>query len=75
MTLGADLMRSKVCGMAYCGDETSTRICSTSDDEGYVWREHAFGATGKDGDSVFGDNGFPDGLCECAGEVVDAAVT
>ena len=55
-------------------DETGVRVRKTSDYEGHVWRKYAFGAAGEDGDGIFGDDGFPDGLRECAGEVVDAAV-
>jgi len=74
MAPGTNFMRSKVYRVAHSGDETSVRICSSPNDECHVWREHAFGTTGKNGDGVFGDDGFPDGLRQCAGEVIDAAV-
>ena len=74
MALSTDLMRSKVLCMANSSDETGVRVRKTSDYEGHVWRKYAFGAAGEDGDGIFGDDGFPDGPRECAGEVVDAAV-
>jgi hypothetical protein len=75
MALRADLMRCKIDRMAHSGGKTNANVCSTSDDESYVRREHAFGSAGEDRDCGFGDDGFPDGLCKCAGEVVDAAVS